>query len=313
MNEVSNIPSAVVSRPPRSVLGSMSEHYGMEPAAFEATLRATVVPEKISREQFAAFLLVANQYGLNPILKEIYAFPTRSGGIQPIVGVDGWANLINSHPACDGVTFDDEIDADGNLVAITCKIFRKDRQHPTTATEYMEECRRNTDTWRQWPRRMLRHKALIQAARYAFGFSGIIEPDEWERSPENPETPKPKRQPATVVQAIEHKPLPPVVGEPRLDPEAEIPPTTSTNDPATEGTSSAAVKLPAAEGERAAGTIPSDESTPPASTDTLIDVARMKATAGKTIFKPWFRSLSAEQKAELEPLADELRQRMAAS
>jgi hypothetical protein len=32
---------------------------------------------------------------------------------------------------------------------------------------------------------MLRHKALIQAARYAFGFSGIVDPDEWERSPES--------------------------------------------------------------------------------------------------------------------------------
>jgi hypothetical protein len=47
--------------------------------------------------------------------------------------------------------------------------------------EYMSECFRQTDPWKKWPNRMLRHKAAIQAARYAFGFSGIMEPDEYDR------------------------------------------------------------------------------------------------------------------------------------
>lgn len=165
----------------RSVLVSMADRYGMEPAAFEQTLRATVVPKDCTKEQFAAFLLVAKEYNLNPITKEIFAFPNRGGGIQPIVSVDGWSNLINSHPQCDGFEFEDALDSNSNLTSITCKIYRKDRSHPVVATEYMEECARDTSTWKQWPRRMLRHKALIQAARYAFGFAGIVDPDEAER------------------------------------------------------------------------------------------------------------------------------------
>lgn len=173
---------ATIEHPPRSVTTAMAHRYGMEPAAFEQTLRATVVPKECSKEQFAAFLLVAKEYGLNPITKEIYAFPKQGGGIQPIVSVDGWANLINSNPQCDGFEFLDALDDQGALVSITCRIYRKDRRHPTEATEYMIECRRDTSTWKQWPRRMLRHKALIQAARYAFGFAGIIDPDEAERA-----------------------------------------------------------------------------------------------------------------------------------
>lgn len=165
----------------RSVLMDMSDRYGMEPAAFEATLRATVVPKECSREQFAAFLLVAKVYKLNPLLKEIYAFLTKGGGIQPIVGIDGWANLINSHPSFDGMDFEDHFNDAGELVSITCRMHRKDRSHPVTATEYLAECKRQTDPWRTWPRRMLRHKAMIQAARYAFGFAGIVDPDEAER------------------------------------------------------------------------------------------------------------------------------------
>lgn len=163
-----------------SVLGAMAGKFGMDKRAFEATLRATVMTGNVSNEQAAAFLLVAKQYDLNPFTKEIYAFPSR-GGIQPIVSIDGWMKLINSHPQFDGMTFADHLDDQGKLVSVTCRIHRKDRQHPVEVTEYMSECKRNTDTWKQWPARMLRHKATIQAARYAFGFAGIMEPDEAER------------------------------------------------------------------------------------------------------------------------------------
>jgi phage recombination protein Bet len=138
---------------------------------------------EVSREDFAAFLLVAKAHDLNPLTKQIYAYPKRGGGIQPIVGVDGWAALINSHPAFNGVEFADHLDEKGNLYAITCRIYRKDRQHPCEMTEYMAECRQASPTWQKWPRRMLRHKALIQCARYAFSLSGIIDPDEYERYP----------------------------------------------------------------------------------------------------------------------------------
>lgn len=171
---------AVIERQPRSVLVDMSGRYGMEPAAFEATLRATVCKGNVSREEFAAFLLVAKEYGLNPMTKELYAFPAKGGGIQPIVSIDGWARIINDHPMFDGMDFEDVREGD-DLIAITCRMHRKDRSRSIEATEYMAECRKGTDVWKTWPRRMLRHKAMIQCARYAFGFSGIVDPDEYER------------------------------------------------------------------------------------------------------------------------------------
>lgn len=172
--------NAVATIPGRSVLVDMSMRYGMEPAAFEATLRATVCKGNVSREEFAAFLLVAKEYGLNPMTKELYAFPAKGGGIQPIVSIDGWARIINDHPMFDGMEFED-VREGAELVAITCRMHRKDRTRAIEATEYMSECRRGTDVWKTWPSRMLRHKAMIQCARYAFGFSGIVDPDEYER------------------------------------------------------------------------------------------------------------------------------------
>jgi phage recombination protein Bet len=173
--------ATVTEAPRRSLLAEMASRYGMEPKTFADTLRATVVPKDTSNEEFAAFLVVAREYDLNPLTKEIYAFPKRGGGIVPIVPIDGWTNIINSHPALDGIEFDDHLDDKQKLTAITCRIWRKDRAKPIVVTEYMTECARDTDTWKKWPRRMLRHKALIQCARYAFGFAGIVDPDEAER------------------------------------------------------------------------------------------------------------------------------------
>lgn len=126
-------------------------------------------------EQLVALMIVANQYGLNPFTKEIYAFPSK-GSITPIVSVDGWSRLINDNPNCDGIQFEQDD------VSATCKIYRKDRTHPTIVTEYLSECEMTSSpVWKKYPKRMLRHKALIQCARIAFGFSGIYDEDEAHR------------------------------------------------------------------------------------------------------------------------------------
>ncbi|HEH9782140.1 TPA: phage recombination protein Bet [Pasteurella multocida] len=139
--------------------------------------------QDVTPEQMTALLVVANQHGLNPWTNEIYAFPN-NGGIVPIVGVDGWSRIMNEHPQFDGIEF---VFGEGN--SCTCTIYRKDRTRPIVVTEYMVECQRNTQPWKSHPKRMLRHKAMIQCARLAFGFTGIYDPDEAERIVENDKEP----------------------------------------------------------------------------------------------------------------------------
>lgn len=168
----------------KSIITDMATRYGMEKAAFEATLMQTIMPSgerPASKEEVASFLIVAKEYDLNPFTKEIYAFPSSRGGIQPIVPIDGWIKIINRHADFDGMEIDDQHTEGEGLTAVTCRMYRKGRSHPVAVTEYMNECKRETPSWKRWPSRMLRHKAVIQAARYAFGFSGIIDPDEAER------------------------------------------------------------------------------------------------------------------------------------
>lgn len=157
-------------------------------------LRDTAFGYQVTDNQMFALLVVANQYKLNPWTKEIYAMPAKKGnGIIPIVGVDGWSRIINEHPGFDGMTFEDvgEIkNLDGAKpcpAGIRCSIYRKDRSHPISVTEYLDETYRPPamtkngkvpGPWQTHTKRMLRHKAMIQCARLAFGYTGFYDPDE---------------------------------------------------------------------------------------------------------------------------------------
>lgn len=203
------------------LLAKVAAKYHVDPHKMLATLKATAFRGQVSDEQMMALLLVAVQYDLNPWTKEIYAFPDKNNGIVPVVGVDGWARIINTHPSFDGLEFREaETTNDGGLPDwIECLIYRKDRTHPTTVREYMAEVNRKVGPWNTHPRRMLRHKALIQCARVAFGFVGIYDLDEAERIREandvtpEPVTTKPKTA-APRAKVIEAQPEPVVDAAP---------------------------------------------------------------------------------------------------
>ena len=174
----------IMSTALQQISGKLSSRFGMGDNTLEVIeiLKSTAFKggTAVSDAQMTALMIVADQYSLNPWTREIYAFPDK-GGIVPVVGVDGWSRIINEHPQFDGLEFnqDDE--------SCTCVMYRKDRGHAIKVTEWLSECKRATQPWQSHPKRMLRHKALIQCARLAFGFVGIYDQDEAERIIENPE------------------------------------------------------------------------------------------------------------------------------
>jgi len=184
-----------------SLVEKFARRYSIEPEKLLDTLKATAFKQRdgveITNEQMAALLIVADQYGLNPFTREIYAFADRQNGIVPIVGVDGWCRIINNDPNSDGIEFRQS----ENMITpprgkpcpewLECIIYRKDRQHPVVVREYLDEVYQPpkrtkaggefNGPWQTHTKRMLRHKALIQAARAAYGFVGIYDEDEAER------------------------------------------------------------------------------------------------------------------------------------
>lgn len=172
-----------------SILATMAERWAIDPPTLQAVIVKTClsgtrgfVPQP---EHVAVFLMIAREYDLNPMMGEIHAF-IKDGAVHPIIGIDGRLSIMNGQPDYDGIdttfTFANgspEPENDDDLpVSVTVKIYHKTRSHPTVITEYMSECRRDTGPWRQWPRRMLRHKGIIQCGRVAFGLR-MYDRDDW--------------------------------------------------------------------------------------------------------------------------------------
>lgn len=205
---------ALATQSKHSIFGEFGKKYGVSPEKVSDLLKATAfkLPAKkndngyetqiVTDEQMAALLIVANQFGLNPFTREIYAFPDKKGGgITPIVGIDGWMRICNEHPQFDGMEFryaEKAINVDEHAKPcpeyIEVVIYRKDRTRPTVIREYIEECYvapykgtgRNGEyltkgPWQSHTKRQLRHKALMQGARIAFGFAGVYDEDEGKR------------------------------------------------------------------------------------------------------------------------------------
>lgn len=169
-----------ITTPKASALAVMASRFSVDPAKLLETLKNTAF-KGASNDEMMALVIVSNEYGLNPLTKEIYAFPAKGGGIVPVVSIDGWLNIMNNHPQFDGIDYE-WLHEGEKLIACTSIIHRKDRTHPTRVTEYLSECKRSTDPWKM-EHRMLRHKATIQGARVAFGFSGITDEDEARDTP----------------------------------------------------------------------------------------------------------------------------------
>ncbi len=179
-----------VQHQPQSLVARIANKYAVEPAKMLATLKATCFrsPKEVTNEQMMSLLIVADQYGLNPFTREMFAFPDeKTGGIVPVLSIDGWVRIIRANPKVeDGPLFtysDETVNVNGKDVPTWCECTIKcsDRAHATVIREWFDEVKRNTGPWGSHPRRMLRHKAMIQCARVALGYSGIYDQDEAER------------------------------------------------------------------------------------------------------------------------------------
>lgn len=210
----------------KSILAKFADKYEVDANNMLSTLKQTAFRQsdgkQITNEQMIALLIVADQYDLNPFTREIYAFPDK-GRIVPVVGVDGWSRIINNHENFDGMKFSYSEDmetpegAKPCHVWVECGMYRKDRSHPISAREYLDEVyrppyvgrdnRKKNGPWQTHTKRMIRHKATIQAARLAFGFVGIFDEDEAQRIIEKDVTPiqYTQKQVDQLHKCLEHK------------------------------------------------------------------------------------------------------------
>lgn len=182
--------------PQRSLVVKLAHRFNVDADKLLTTLKATAFRQRPDRngaireptnEEMMALLVIADQYGLNPFTKELFAFlDPKSGAIVPVISVDGWVRIINDRPELRSIAFTyspETVTHKGKTchVWMDCEIVRSDRDRPMVVREYFEEVVRKVDfatPWDSHPNRLHRHKTLIQCARIAFGFGGVYDEDE---------------------------------------------------------------------------------------------------------------------------------------
>jgi len=203
--------TALATTSKASPLYALASRFNIEPNKLLEVMRGTIIKpdrsgKQATNEEVAAFCIVADQYGLNPFTREIHAFTSGDKGVVPIVGIDGWTKIVNTRGDFDGLEFEDVADEGGGPVAVTCRMYVKGRSHAVQVTERFSECKRNSIPWQTMPWRMLRHKAYMQAARYAFGLSGIYDEDEARDIVKNAKA-EPVKVDSAVVEQLKRKPM----------------------------------------------------------------------------------------------------------
>jgi len=205
---------------------------GMSPDSFVQALTQTSLSNLAmwTQADLETLLLSAERHGLSPIGREVFLLregDSLDGPAVVVLGVDGWSRVINAHKEFAGMQFRQAHElVDGVPAWMECTLHRWDRRVPTRVREYFNEVRGFSQPWLTHPRRMLRHKALVQCARLAFGLVDVYDHDEAQRilKGKTSEAPRSDSHPAPSRSSRASKPLGVDALKARLQSQAESAP-----------------------------------------------------------------------------------------
>lgn len=145
----------------------LAARIGVEKQHMLATIKAQCFkcdPDRVSDTQLAAFVSIANEMGVNPLLPGmIYAFPDGRGGIVPMMGPDG---VMKKLAEMKGVTYECIVypeDVTQHPTHATASIYVEGKERPYTYTAVFSEWA--TSNWSKKPRHWCWLRALKQCAR----------------------------------------------------------------------------------------------------------------------------------------------------
>jgi hypothetical protein len=122
-----------------------------------------------------ALLVLARQYELDPVLKEIVLIPGRG----PYIGVHGHLNIAHRSGLLDGIEADDEWET-ADHYCHRATVWRKDMKHPMKAVGRVGKWEKDE---KQWPREIARARAVRAALGYAFNIHDSYGADDEDQAP----------------------------------------------------------------------------------------------------------------------------------
>lgn len=165
-----------------------------------AAVSRTVAPKEAGPAEVAMFLAVANRYGLDPFLREIWLAKDK-GRLQVLTGRDSFLKIARKNPDYRGYRAEAIYEKDefaveytddgpsimhkiqgwdrGRLVAAFSCVYVEGRP-PVLIIRRLDDYKHllNKDNWKQNPEDMLLARVITASHRLAFSISGMYTPDE---------------------------------------------------------------------------------------------------------------------------------------
>jgi len=158
---------------------------GYEIKLSKSIVRSTLLrgADGVTDEEIVSFIALCKFNQLNPFIRESFLVKYKNAPAQMIVSKDAFLKRADMCPNYDGfdagvivVTNDGKIvERDGafvvpgeKLVGGWCKVYRKDRTHPTIAKVNLAEYDKNQSVWAEKKSTMIAKVAKVQALREAF-------------------------------------------------------------------------------------------------------------------------------------------------
>jgi hypothetical protein len=164
------------AQPAPSAIQSLAEGLGIKQSYMLEVVKAQcfkgVDPNRITDQQLAAYVSSASAIRavcptFNPLLTGmLYAYPSKNGGVECMIGPDGVFALLSTHPGYKNYDWHPEYDANGKIFAGTVVINMKDGTGPFKKRCVLSEWHiQSNPNWNTRPEHMLEIRTLKQAAR----------------------------------------------------------------------------------------------------------------------------------------------------
>ena len=175
VEEVPQNQSVAVFEPSRTVVKTYSNE--------DLLLIRNMAARNCSEPEFKLLMYLSKTYGLDPLLKQIWA--VKRNDTQPALifaGRDGFLAVAHRSGHFDGMQsgVNYEIDKDGKKVieSAWCKVWRNDMTHPFETQVPFNEFNTGFGVWKSHPSAMILKVAESVCLRKAFSIDGIYAPEE---------------------------------------------------------------------------------------------------------------------------------------
>ncbi len=157
---------------------------GATVASEEYQLIKNIAAKGASDTEFKLLMHLANNYGLDPLARQIWCIKYGNSPAQIFTSRDGLLLIAHRSGQFNGMSKPEyTYDKDGRLESCTISVYRKDMEHPFTSTVFIEEYGGGANQlWKKMPRVMLLKVAESTALRKAFTITGLYTPEEMDQA-----------------------------------------------------------------------------------------------------------------------------------